>query len=309
MYSILRLLGFVSLFAVLALASPACPNTLAFNNPNLRTSCNNATWFILPVPRSSVQSLVPYPLVTPPFSDRSLFPTDFPANSHPVVVTIGYQNDIRMANLQIPALVGASIYVPYTDRLRDGRTPFNYAVQNYIGGVAGNVLQADVEALVPSAVATLTGTPVIVGFFDPNDDAYSPVASNPNEFVAQVKKEIVPNSLSGPSVRPSAIDYDFVTARNPLYTQRTFRVLINQPLILTNLACQRNTYYFNETFAEPVLRSGNVTLYPPLAGSVPRQLGGVYTRQGGFSASGEMLGTNQESCRDAANNVDPTAVN
>lgn len=274
-------------------------------------------------------------MVTPPFSDRSLFPTGFPANSHPVVVSIGYQNDIRMGNLQIPALVGASIYVPYTDRLRDGRTPFNYAVQNYIGGVAGNDLQADVEALVPgmflqttppflalsslfantptpsaAAVATLTVTPVIVGFFDPNDDAYSPVASNPNEFVAQVKKEIVPNTLSGPSVRPSAIDFDFVTARSsPLYTQRTFRALINQPLILTNLACQRNTYYFNETFAEPVLRSGNVTLYPPLAGSVPRQLGGRYARQGGFSASGEMLGTNQESCRDAADNVDPTAVN
>lgn len=47
MYSILRLLGFVSLFAVLALASPACPNTLAFNNPNLRTSCNNASQFVL----------------------------------------------------------------------------------------------------------------------------------------------------------------------------------------------------------------------------------------------------------------------
>ncbi|KAL8960293.1 MAG: hypothetical protein Q9193_002981, partial [Seirophora villosa] len=107
------------------------------------------TWFILPVPRAAVQSVVPYPLVTPDFSDKSLFPNGFPANSHPVVVSIGYQNDIRMVDLQIQALLGGSIYVPYTDRLRDGRTPFNYAVQNYIGGVAGNDLQADVEALVP----------------------------------------------------------------------------------------------------------------------------------------------------------------
>ncbi|KAL9020069.1 MAG: hypothetical protein Q9185_002683 [Variospora sp. 1 TL-2023] len=304
---ILRLCGFVTLFAVLAQAKPACPNTLAFYNPNLRTSCYNATWFILPVPKSSVQAVVPYPLITPPFSDKTLFPTGFPANTHPVYVSIGYQNDIRMKSLQIPALLGANIYVPYTDRLRDGKTPFNYAVQIYIGGVDGK----DLEAGVPAAVATLTGTTVLVGFFAPNNDAYAPIASNPSEFSAQVKQVVVPNPLSGPSVRPSAIDLDFITAASAssaLYTERTFRVFLNQAQILTNLLCQRNTYYFNETFAEPRLRSGNATLYPPLAGSVPKELGGRYVRQGGLSASAEVLGSMPEGCREAAANVDPAAV-
>ena len=35
-------------------------------------------------------------------------------------------NDIRMANLQIAALKSAAIYIPYTDRLKDGKTAFNY---------------------------------------------------------------------------------------------------------------------------------------------------------------------------------------
>ena len=89
---------------------------------------------------------MPYPLITPPFSDKSLFPKGFPAGAHPVVVNTGYQNDIRMFSLQIQALLSGAIYIPYTDRLKDGKTPFNYAIQNYIGGVNGQ----DISAYVPS---------------------------------------------------------------------------------------------------------------------------------------------------------------
>lgn len=35
-------------------------------------------------------------------------------------------NDIRMADLQIAALKSGSIIVPYVDRLKDGKTGFNY---------------------------------------------------------------------------------------------------------------------------------------------------------------------------------------
>ncbi|KAL8690312.1 MAG: hypothetical protein Q9224_004432, partial [Gallowayella concinna] len=227
-------------------------------------------WFIIPVPKTSVQSIVPFPLLTPPFSDKSLFPTGFPANSHPVVVATGYQNDIRMFNLQIKALFSGNIYVPYTDRLRDGKTPFQYPVRNYIGGVDGQ----DLMGVVPSLVGTFEGTTIYLATFAPNNDAYAPIASNPNEFTAQVKQVIVPNPISGPSVTPEAFDFDFVTARQPLYTPRTFHAMINQVQILNNGLCQRNPYYFNETFAGETLRSGNVTLYGPTAGSVPSQLAG-----------------------------------
>ncbi|KAL8730117.1 MAG: hypothetical protein Q9166_004316 [cf. Caloplaca sp. 2 TL-2023] len=299
----LKSFALASLFASLALAYPACPNTLAFYNPNLRTTCYNATWFILPVPKASVQSIVKYPLLTPPFADKSLFPTGFPANTHPVLVATGFQNDIRMANLQIPFLLGGNIYVPYTDRLKDGKTPFNYAVQNYIGGVDGK----DVQGLVPSLVGTLEGTTIFVASFAPNNDAYAPIASNPNEFTAQVKQVIIPNPISGPSVKPEAFDFDFITAKSPLYTARTFHAMINQPQTLNNLLCQRNPYYFNETFAEPKLRSGNVTLYGPTAGAAPSALAGRYIKQGGYSASGEMVGYNPETCENAAARADPKA--
>ncbi|KAL9601635.1 MAG: hypothetical protein Q9219_002355 [cf. Caloplaca sp. 3 TL-2023] len=303
MHFLSLVLGLFGLLATLVLGNPECPNVLAFYNPNIRSTCYNATWFIIPIDKASVQSVVPYPLITPPFSDTSLFPKGFPANTHPVLFSTGYQNDIRMFNLQIKALLSGSIYVPYTDRLKNGKTPFNYPVKNYIGGVNGQ----DVNGAVPSLVATLGGTTVLVATFAPNNDAYAPIASNPNEFTAQVKRVIVPNPISGPEVKPEAYDFDFVSAKTPLYTDHTFHALINQPIILTNTKCQRNPYYFNETSAAPVMRSGNVTVYAPPAGDVPSKLSGRYFKQGGYSASGQMLGYNAESCADAAKNADPKA--
>ncbi|KAI4270847.1 MAG: hypothetical protein L6R38_007004 [Xanthoria sp. 2 TBL-2021] len=305
MYFFVQSIGLLGLLASLVLGNPECPNTLAFYNPSLRTTCYNATWFILPIPKASVQSLVPYPLITPPFSDKSLFPTGFPPNTHPVVVSTGYQNDIRMGPLQIESLLGASVYVPYTDRLRDGRTPFQYAVQIYIGGVNGK----DVQALVPSLVGSLGGSTIFVASFDPNNDAYAPIASNPTIYTARVKQVIIPNPISGPEVKPEAFDLAFFSTRTPLYTEKTFHTLINQPQILNNqLLCQRNTYYFNETFAEPKLRTGNVTVYGPPAGALPTKLARRYVGQGGYSASGQMVGYNQESCESAAARTDPKAL-
>lgn len=54
-----------------------------------------------------------------------------------------------MGNLQIEALLSASVYIPYTDYLRDGRTPFQTAVQNYIGGDNEDEIRAFIESLIP----------------------------------------------------------------------------------------------------------------------------------------------------------------
>ncbi len=53
-----------------------------------------------------------------------------------------------MGPLQIESLLGASVYVPYADYLRNGKTAFQYAIQNYIGGVNGKDV-LEVQALVP----------------------------------------------------------------------------------------------------------------------------------------------------------------
>lgn len=88
---------------------------------------------------------------------------------HPVVVSTGLQNDIRMTLLQIKeALFSGSIYVPYTDRLNDGKTPFNYAVRNYIGGLNGE----DVRGLIPGK-ASLTSPVAGRGLLVMADDASS----------------------------------------------------------------------------------------------------------------------------------------
>ncbi|KAL8778650.1 MAG: hypothetical protein Q9194_001875 [Teloschistes cf. exilis] len=125
---------------------------------------------------------------------------------------------------------------------------------------------------------------------------------------AQVKQIILNNPLN-PSLRPPALDLDFFNTQSALYTTRTFRVLINQPQISNNrLMCLRNTYYFNDTFAEPTLREGTVTLYGFPKGSLPSALGGRFEKLGGFSASSNLVGHNPELCAVAASNVDPVAV-
>ena len=122
------------------------PNTIARKYPNDRTSSMNGTWVIIPIDTAAVQKVTqPYLLLPVPANDRTLFPQGFPAGKHPVVVSSGYMNDIRMSALEIDTLLGASIYVPFTDRLRDGKTPFTYPARNYIGGVNG----MDLSGLVP----------------------------------------------------------------------------------------------------------------------------------------------------------------
>ncbi|KAL8669186.1 MAG: hypothetical protein Q9168_006210 [Polycauliona sp. 1 TL-2023] len=310
MYFSLQSIGLLGLFASLAYGNPDCPNLLAFYNPNLRTTCYNATWFIVPVPKASVQSLVPlYPLLTPPFADKTIFPTGFPANTHPVIVNTGYQNDIRMADLKIDALLSAAVSIPYVDRLRDGKTPFQAAVQNYIGGVNDDETTAYLQSLIPSLVGSLGGSTIFPATFAPKTDAYAQVSSNPTTYTARVSQVIVPNPISGPEVKPSAFDLAFASTSTPLYTAKTFHTLINQPIILNNqLLCQRNPYYFNDTTAEPQLRRADVTVYAPPAGALPQNLAGRYTGQGGYSASGQMVGYNQESCTSAAQKTDPKAL-
>lgn len=139
-----------------------------------------------------------------------------------------------MISLQIQSLLGANINVPYVDRLKDGKTPFNYPIQNFIGGVNGK----DIATVVPALVGIAEGTNIFVAAFTPNNDAYASLASNPNEFEAQVRQVIFPNPLSGPGLEPAAIDLDFIKATAPNYMAKTFHALANQPQTLTSGLCQ-----------------------------------------------------------------------
>ncbi|KAL2061204.1 hypothetical protein VTL71DRAFT_7477 [Oculimacula yallundae] len=288
------------LYASGSLAVPQGPNTVAKNNRSLRTQADNGTFFIIPIDTTVVQKSVPYPLLPVPTQDASLFPRGFPQGKHPVLVSSLYTSDIRMGPLQIKSLMTGLVYVLFVDLLKDGKTAFQYPVSSIIGGTDGQNFMGVVPALVSTLVG---GNTVLPGQFVPDTAAYSQISSG--EYSSQGKVG-VPNPLSGPGLVKSVYDLDFFTAESPLYTEHTFHTVINQARILTQPGmCLRNTIYFNETFSNPILRIGKVTLYSP---PLPAGYDGVYTGVGGMSAQGETIGYSNEDCAMAAKNVDPDAL-
>ncbi|KAI7537473.1 hypothetical protein KC331_g10906 [Hortaea werneckii] len=294
-----------ALTALLGLAAAQAPNTLARYNPNMRTASYNATFGIISVPKSVAQDLVPdYDLLPVP-QDDSLFPNGFPEDQHPILVTNGFQNDIRITvvlPLQIKALLSAQYSVPYVDRLGNGKDAFQYQLNNYIGGIDGQ----NTMSLVPALVGSATGTPAVPATFDPNDQAYNVYPTG--EYSSLVKQIGVFNFLSGPSIQGEAFDIYSSNEPTEMYTHKAFRAMNNQPLILQGLVaklCLRNNYYFNDTqFMEPALLSESVTFGSAVKSPLKNQ---VYKDQGAYAAVAQILGHNPESCSDAIANNDPAA--
>lgn len=117
----------------------------------------------------------------------------------------------------------------------------------------------------------------------------------------------MPNPVSGPGVIESVYEMYFSTATDPEFTAHTFHAVLNQPLVFDNGQCGRNEVLFNETFSDPVLRSGSVTLY---TNPLPNGFQAIYEGAGvgGYSGQGENIGYNAQDCATAAADVDPTAT-
>lgn len=90
---------------------------------------------------------------------RNLFPTPLPPNTHPVLFFTGIQFDIRMSVLEIDSLGSGNIRVPCVDRLRDGRTQFQYPITDYVTGTNG----MDLMSYVPAFVGSLGNVPIHTG--------------------------------------------------------------------------------------------------------------------------------------------------
>lgn len=159
------------------------------------------------------------------------------------------------------------------------------------------------------------GNPIRLGQFVPMADAYQSDGNGISSF--KVAWTIVPNPISGPGVYPEAYDSTFTTTTSPRYSARTFKALINQPIIVPSGMCQRNTYYFNNATAQPVFRYGNVTLGPGASGASPLNSAlqqaspdgsGVYAGVEGYSACAQNVGNNPENCDQAGRNVDPASL-
>jgi hypothetical protein len=106
-----------------------------------------------------------------PRNDPTLFPSGFDEDKHPVYVTAGYVDDIRMSVLQIDgALLLASVYVPYVRRPNSqSGTVLSAPLNQYMAGPNGMPL----AALVPSTVSTVVeGFQVRLGRIVPDNAAY-----------------------------------------------------------------------------------------------------------------------------------------
>lgn len=262
----------------------------------------------------------------------NVFPQGFPRGYHPILATTTYNTDIRMSALQIDgALFSTEIYAPYVSS--QGQGPVSASLVGYMAGGNSSLLGPQLGPLVAGLVPTIAnpllfgGTPLRLGKFIPADAAY---AINGNSLSTETKWAFVPNPASGPGVYPEVVDMIFNTARSPMYSDHTFKSLINQPILEPSGRCQRNQYYFNNATAMPELRQGNVTLGPgasggPISGAAdallqfqspnstlmkasPDGKTGIYTGLTGYTACAQNVGFNIEDCGSAVRNVDPASL-
>ncbi|KAF2773076.1 hypothetical protein EJ03DRAFT_324129 [Teratosphaeria nubilosa] len=308
--------------------SAQCPNEVAVYHPTLRSMTVNSSWFIVPVPSTAAQKALDdfygigkVSLAPVPTTDTTLFPSGFPSSDHPVLVSSGFDDDIRQSVLQIDgALLVGSVYVPYVRRAgASANSILTAPLNNYLVGENGNAI----SALVPSTVSTLIeGIFVRLGMNVPADAAYQ---LNSNGVLSnKVAWDLLPNPITGPGVYPEVLDFQYEAADSfTTVTAKLFKVVLNQPVILYGAyfvagQCQRMQYYFNNSTGAMLPRFGNVTLGPAADGLVVQLTGtlqqaspdgsGFYSGLQGFSACAQNLNYNVESCDSAAMNVDPTSL-
>lgn len=234
------------------------------------TRGNRSTWFLVPIPKDAVQTalkqafpLQKLSLLPLPTDNKALFPNGFPTGMHPVLANVGVQSDIQMSALQIDGgLKGASVYATYISR--EGKpTPLAASLSSYIAGEHGPLP----DGLVPAVASPLlfAGTPIRLGEFDPDADAY--MLDGGGALSTQSRWAIVPNPISGPGVYSKAVDFLFRFQQGAKkYSELLFKTLINQPIILPSGKCQRNQYYFANASAEQQFVAGQVRLGPGASG-------------------------------------------
>ena len=198
----------------------------------------------------------------------------------------------------------ASVIVPFTDVLQDGHTPINVVVNQYVGGTSGQDLQAVVPSIA-AGVSPFEGTTTFPATFSPDTAAVRSLSGG--LYSIEVKPYLLPNTISGPGVYAEAFDILYSLTQSSPYTDHTFHALLNQPQLLNNGLCQRNTLYFNETFANPKMAVGSVTLYHQILSTPPAALQGTYNNVYCYQANAEQIGYARESCQSAVANQDPAS--
>ena len=211
---------------------------------------------------------------------------------------------LNLIPLQIASLMQASLIIPYVDVTKDGETPIGVPVNYYIGGTNGRALQAIVPSIA-SGISPFEGTTIFPATFVPDTSAAQPLPNG--EYSIQVKPFLLPNTVSGPGIYAEAFDMLFELTNDSPYTAHTFHSLLNIPQLLNNGKCQRNTVYFNESFADPKMAVAEITLYHQILATPPKGLEGVYEDVYCYTANGQVVSSVGETCSVAAARMDPQA--
>jgi len=235
---------------------------------------------------------------------------------HPILVSTGYQAQIKMQALKIPLsipfLLNGEVYIPFVDRLNDGKTPFTYPLFGINGRNNGQLL----SNLIPALLGSTEGSVLYPGEFDPGNMAYlqNDRVNNPGYFTTSGEMTFLDNPVSGPSVTNPDYSIEFFPTANSPYTVHTFHSILNQPEIQYTGQCLRNAQYFNDfnnTLANPFMTEGTVRLSSGTLLSfffgLPKSLAGTYNNIYGYTAPSQTVGFPLEDCQVAANNVDPKA--
>jgi hypothetical protein len=287
-------------------------------------------WFVVPVPKNAVLQAIKeaFPLY---YSTLRLLtpPTELaiPSGMHPVLVSNGFDDDIRQTVLQLKSpLLGSAVTVPYVGK-GSSSTPLSAPIVSYLLGTDEETNKY-LYALAPNLVVILFGSQTRLGEYAPDNAAYAvdtTLADGTKVFASNSAWAAVPNFITGPGVYIENVDMWFTTLSTtetmPRYNATMLKKMINQPQILNlplELRCQRNTCYFNNASAEVTFRTGNVTMGDA---STPSTLGtfrqasqdgyGHFEDVQGFSACAQMVGYDTllgQDCEEAAASVDPAAL-
>jgi hypothetical protein len=140
---------------------------------------------------------------------------------HPVIVTTALQDDTRQGALALDGpLRGSGYIVPYCG-IGGSLTSLSCPLVSYLAGTDEKD-RAKLTALVPTAVATLFGLYSRIGLFIPEKAAYE---KSGEQYFSNSKAVIVPNTLSGPGITPSASNMMWGTKTESKYSVREMKTV------------------------------------------------------------------------------------
>ncbi|CAD6907561.1 unnamed protein product [Tilletia caries] len=217
--------------------------------PNDQTGPINLTAWLVPVTKTQASKLA---------GGRTLLqPSGLPSgyslgeDQHPLLFLMNYFTDISMYNFTaIKQMSELNLYVPWVQGVASSQKPFSYHSRTFsdslIASLLGNLFQ-DANARLAS--------------FHPPRGAYKAIGSS--SFSLTVDVGLIKNNTDGPELSSPLFISTFQRSSSPMMTVDFLSSTLRQPVIRSGRksskgTCHKESYRFNETFANPFAVHGNL---------------------------------------------------